>query len=228
MALNTITPRGDASVLSQYRAAILAAAKKYGLDPILIGAIIMHESGGKAGIVNPNGGAAGLMQVYPAAHPEANNPLMRGTTPDAIAYQIDTGARILSDALKRHPGNYTAALQEYAGTGYRGPNGQSFRDELQSLYAPQVTRVLAIADINNPPGEAIGNVPGIPDVTGGIGQIGSAISGVIGFFTDRDNLLALILGIGGVALIFIGLSHAVSESGIGEQAAGVAKLAAAA
>lgn len=101
-----ITSRGDSRYTGQYADIINEAARKYGLDPKLIAAVIQAESG-----FNPNAkssaGAVGLMQLMPATAKEL------GVTNLYDPYQnIMGGAKYLSQQLKRF-GSIEKALAAY-------------------------------------------------------------------------------------------------------------------
>lgn len=89
-----------------------AAAAKYGLSPTLLRSVAYTESSYNPAAVSP-AGALGVMQLMPATATQygVSNPL------DA-AQNIDGGAHLLSDLLKRYNGDVSLALAAYnAGPG---------------------------------------------------------------------------------------------------------------
>jgi hypothetical protein len=220
MSLQTLTPRGDAEVLRQYKDAILSAAARFHVDPVILGSIIMHESTGHPGVVSSKG-ASGLTQVLPSAHPEFSVAQLRGTDAQSIQYQIDAGAQVLKQAMDAHPGNMTAALQDYAGVGYQGPKGISFRDELIGGYTGPVSQVLAVngGDFLR---RLTGAVSPLNPYTGPLNPLSggnpiqstkdaaATAASAIGWFAQPDNMLRVLIGLAGIALIIGGLLTAAS------------------
>lgn len=88
---------------------VVDAANKYGVPPQLALGIASHESGFDPNAVNPNGGAAGVMQLIPstAAGLNVTNPL------DA-QQNIDGGVSLLATLLKKYNGDPTLALWAYS------------------------------------------------------------------------------------------------------------------
>jgi tape measure domain-containing protein len=135
---STMTPHGDAAKIAQWKTYIDQAASQYHIDPYLLAAIIMHESSGTPGIVNPSGGASGLTQVYPPAHGNLDYNLLRGTSEQAIQYQIEQGAKILAGHIAAQGGNVQAGVANYGGYSASDP---TYYKDLQS-YLPGVTAAL--------------------------------------------------------------------------------------
>ncbi len=91
---------------------ILDAARKYGLEPDLLAAVIAVESGYRTDAVSPKG-AQGLMQLMPATARELDV-----TDPLDPRQNIDAGARYLRQLLDDNDGHYWRALAAYnAGMG---------------------------------------------------------------------------------------------------------------
>jgi soluble lytic murein transglycosylase-like protein len=88
---------------------IVAAANQYGVDPRLPLAIAAHESGFNPLAVNPNGGAAGVMQLMPGT-----SATLGVTDPLDAQQNIDGGVRLLSQLLTKYNGDTTLALWAYS------------------------------------------------------------------------------------------------------------------
>lgn len=93
----------------QYDDALNAAGKKHGVDPRLLKAIMMQESGGNPNIIS-DAGALGLMQLMPF------NLKAYGVTNWRDPNQnIDGGASILAENLQKAGGDISLALRYYHG-----------------------------------------------------------------------------------------------------------------
>lgn len=86
--------------------AVLAAAKKYDLSPLLIDAVARQESGYRVNAVSPVG-AIGVMQLMPGTA------RMLGVNPRDPHANIDGGARYLRQLIDRFGGNVAMALAAY-------------------------------------------------------------------------------------------------------------------
>lgn len=86
--------------------AVLAAAKKYDLSPLLIDAVARQESGYRVNVVSPVG-AIGVMQLMPGTA------RMLGVNPRDPHANIDGGARYLRQLIDRFGGNVAMALAAY-------------------------------------------------------------------------------------------------------------------
>lgn len=94
------------------KALATAAARRHGLDPALVLAVVQVESGFRTEAVSPKG-ARGLMQLMPATAAGL------GVTDAFDAHQnLDGGARHLAGLLARYDGDLRKALAAYnAGEG---------------------------------------------------------------------------------------------------------------
>lgn len=88
---------------------IVASANQYGIDPRIPLGIASHESGFNPSAVNPNGGAAGVMQLMPATAAS-----LGVADPLDPAQNIDGGVRLLSQLLTKYNGDTTLALWAYS------------------------------------------------------------------------------------------------------------------
>ncbi|WP_025599576.1 lytic transglycosylase domain-containing protein [Burkholderia sp. WSM2230] len=88
---------------------IKASADKYGLDPQMVAAIMHVESKNDPNALSPTG-AGGLMQIT-----RGNQKAYGLKNYRDPATNIDTGARIYSEFLKRNNGDVAAALRGYNG-----------------------------------------------------------------------------------------------------------------
>jgi hypothetical protein len=85
--------------------AIRSAAERHGLDPLLVAAVVEHESGFRPWLVSHRG-AVGLMQLMPSTFGE-NLDL---TDPEL---NLDQGCRYLAGLLERYSGDLELALAAY-------------------------------------------------------------------------------------------------------------------
>jgi len=88
---------------------VVDAANAYGVPANLALGIASHESGFNPSAVNPNGGAAGVMQLMPATAAGL------GVTDPLDAQQnIDGGVQLLATLLQQYGGDQTLALWAYS------------------------------------------------------------------------------------------------------------------
>ena len=107
--------------IQQWEALIIEKAQEYDLDPNFIAAVMLQESGGNSQVMSSSG-AVGLMQVMPrdgiaATFYCGNKPCFidRPTIeqlqhPD---FNIDYGARMLANLIKKNNGSMREALYMY-------------------------------------------------------------------------------------------------------------------
>jgi hypothetical protein len=89
-----------------------SAARRHGLDPALVSAVVAVESGFQPQALSPKG-AQGLMQLMPRTARE-----MGVADPFDAAANLDGGSRYLSSLVARYDGDLTRALAAYnAGMG---------------------------------------------------------------------------------------------------------------
>jgi len=87
------------------------AARKYGLPPALVRAVVAAESAYRVDAISPKG-AIGLMQLMPSTAHEL------GADPKIAAQNVDAGTRYLRDLLVKYDGLAYHALAAYnAGPG---------------------------------------------------------------------------------------------------------------
>ena len=126
------------SAIRQWEPQILASAIAYQVDPDLIAAVILQESGGQADVLSSSG-AVGLMQVMPrdgvaSTFECINGPCFqsRPSIQDLLdpAFNIDFGTRMLA-ALITNKGSLRSALHAY------GPMdvGFSYADKVLAIYS---------------------------------------------------------------------------------------------
>lgn len=101
-----------------YQETIDDAAKRHDVDPALIEAVILSESGGRARLTSP-AGARGLMQLTPGTARA-----MGVKDPYNPAQNIDGGTKYLKELITRFNGNTALAVAAYNA----GPNRNSLDD----------------------------------------------------------------------------------------------------
>lgn len=99
-----------------YREMVLREAAEWGLDPVLVSALIRQESAWVADI-RSSAGAIGLMQVMPQTGAQvARSDGMAGFTPEALEtpeVNLHLGARFLRDLLDRYGEDLPLVLSAY-------------------------------------------------------------------------------------------------------------------
>ncbi len=98
--------------IQQWSAEISLAAGRYGIDPDLIAAVVLVESGGVPQAVSFMG-AVGLMGIMPAGPGFEFRPTAEQLTNPAT--NINWGTAILTDILQQSGGDIIAALAAYNG-----------------------------------------------------------------------------------------------------------------
>lgn len=94
-----------------YRYQIAAAARRYGVDPALLRAVVHAESDFNAAAVS-KAGAQGLMQLMPTIQQKFGV-----TDPYDVVQNLDAGARLLKSLLAKYRNNVKFAVAAYsAGT----------------------------------------------------------------------------------------------------------------
>lgn len=101
-------PVGDVAppAAGRWAAAIGSAARRHGVDPALVTAVVWTESGFDPDAVS-EAGARGLMQLMPATAAEL------GVDPDDPVANLDGGTRFLASLLDRYGGRPDLALAAY-------------------------------------------------------------------------------------------------------------------
>jgi soluble lytic murein transglycosylase-like protein len=96
---------------NEWRPIIKQLSDQYGVDPLLVEALVKQESGFRAGAVSKTG-AQGLMQLMPATAASL------GVNPQDPQQNLDGGIRYLKQQMNRFNGNIPLALAAYnAGPG---------------------------------------------------------------------------------------------------------------
>jgi soluble lytic murein transglycosylase-like protein len=91
-----LNPHLTPGQLDRIEAAIDRYAQKYGLDPVLVAAVIEVESSGKPWARSP-AGALGLMQVMP----HMIRPMGMAGNPSTVEANIEAGCAILASNIRR-------------------------------------------------------------------------------------------------------------------------------
>ncbi len=108
--LDEIRPTGNG--VADFERLVAEAARRHGLDPALVMAVVGVESGFQPQAVSPKG-AQGLMQLMPATARD-----LGVADPFDPAANLDGGSRYLSSLVARYDGDVTKALAAYnAGMG---------------------------------------------------------------------------------------------------------------
>jgi soluble lytic murein transglycosylase-like protein len=100
------------SSLRRFEEEVLAASRKYGVDPALIYAVIYQESRGNPNAVS-GAGAIGLMQIMPQT--ASSVCLIPSSYLLSPSYNIDCGAKYLSYLLNKYRDVRRAVAKYYGG-----------------------------------------------------------------------------------------------------------------
>jgi soluble lytic murein transglycosylase-like protein len=107
--------------IQQWEDLILDRAQEYDLDPNFIAAVMLQESGGNAKVISSSG-AVGLMQVMPrdgiaaTFYCDGKPCFVNRPTMDELkepAFNIDYGARMLANLIRKNNGSMREALYKY-------------------------------------------------------------------------------------------------------------------
>jgi soluble lytic murein transglycosylase-like protein len=110
--LEELRPADAATGLADFERLVAEAARRHGLDPALVMAVVSVESGFQPQAVSPKG-AQGLMQLMPATARD-----LGVADPFDPAANLDGGSRYLSSLVARYDGDLAKALAAYnAGMG---------------------------------------------------------------------------------------------------------------
>mgnify|MGYP001572887936 CR=1 FL=1 len=126
-ALSALFRRTGLGAASDWTPLVTAEANTQGVDPSLAIALMMTESGGNAGAINPADPSYGLFQVTPAT---ASWLAGRPISPDDLldpATNARFGIAYLRYQLDRYGGDVASAVNAYrAGTASNTPRSQSY------------------------------------------------------------------------------------------------------
>lgn len=110
--LEEIPPADAANGIADFQRLVADAARRHGLDPALVMAVVGVESGFQPQAVSPKG-ARGLMQLMPGTARD-----LGVADPFDPAANLDGGSRYLSSLVARYDGDLAKALAAYnAGMG---------------------------------------------------------------------------------------------------------------
>lgn len=103
---------------AQVSSAVLSAAKRHGVDPLLLMAVAATESSFQHSVGNPGGGTDpmkpyGIMQVAGRWHPEK---FPDGVAETTVNENVDIGAQVIKEYLASEGGNERRALLRYNGS----------------------------------------------------------------------------------------------------------------
>lgn len=150
----------------EYSDLINQAAERYNLDPKLIAAVMMQESGGRNGLTS-SAGAQGLMQLMPGT--------ARGlgvTDPWNPSQNIDGGAKYLRQMLDYFNGDMNKAIAAYNA----GPGNieKGFYPAETQRYVPAVLGLMGRVQLPSAAGDVINAVEGaktaVGDTITGVGR----------------------------------------------------------
>lgn len=128
-------------VVSQFDSGIEAAAKEANIDPLLLKALVIQESGTLGPSAKSGKGARGLTQVMPAALQDLG---MQDHDMNDPEVQLLAGAKYLRRLLDNYNGNATLALAAYnAGMGRVNRAGGVPDIKETKAYVPRVLRFYA-------------------------------------------------------------------------------------
>jgi hypothetical protein len=184
---------------------ITGAATNWHIPSSILWGVYGVESAFGANIATSSAGAQGAFQFMPATAAGYDYPLTNSPNLSEFQKQADAAAHYLADLVKKHGGNWAAALNEYSGGGGKG-------------YADKVNAAAKVTPSNAPgwakgiagAGQAVQHgeqaaAGAVSDTAGAIADVGKALARIAELLTSAEFWIRLGEGILGALLLAMGL-----------------------